>query len=96
MATTKGMQPKLTAAQLKKKVETQEEKIRFLKEGAWCYLCDTHKAKDNFYVSTDPMSKSGITPICKECAKKIALRTTNGVDQEPTKEIGRASCRERV
>lgn len=86
MTTTKGMQPKLTAAQLKKKVETQEEKIRFLKEGAWCYLCDTHKAKDNFYVSTDPMSKSGITPICKECAKKIALRTTNGVDQDPTKE----------
>ena len=87
MATTKETQPtKLTAAQLKKKVETQEEKIKSLKEGAWCYMCDTHKAKDKFYVSTDPMSKSGLTPICKDCARKIALRTTNGVDQEPTRE----------
>lgn len=87
LATTKETQPtKLTAAQLKKKVETQEEKIKSLKEGAWCYMCDTHKAKDKFYVSTDPMSKSGLTPICKDCAKKIALRTTNGVDQEPTRE----------
>lgn len=87
MATTKETQPtKLTAAQLKKKVETQEEKIKSLKEGAWCYMCDTHKSRDKFYVSTDPMNKSGLTPICKDCAKKIALRTTNGVDQEPTRE----------
>ena len=50
MATTKETQPtKLTVAQLKKKVETQEEKIKSLKEGAWCYMCDTHKAKDKFY-----------------------------------------------
>ena len=49
-------------------------------------MCDTHKARDKFYVSTDPMNKSGLTPICKDCAKKIALRTTNGVDQEPTRE----------
>ena len=40
LATTKETQPtKLTAAQLKKKVETQEEKIKSLKEGAWCYMC---------------------------------------------------------
>ena len=43
-------QSKLTAAQLRKKVELQEEKIQTLKDGAWCYLCDTHKAKDKFYV----------------------------------------------
>ena len=70
MATTKETQPtKLTAAQLKKKVETQEEKIKSLKEGAWCYMCDTHKARDKFYVSTDPMNKSGLTPICKDCVE---------------------------
>ena len=86
MATTKETQPtKLTAAQLKKKVETQEEKIKALKEGAWCYLCDTHKARDKFYVSTDPMNKSGLTPICKDCAKKIALQMKSG-KEEPTKE----------
>ena len=87
MATTKETQPtKLTAVQLKKKVETQEEKIKSLKEGAWCYMCDTHKAKDKFYVSTDPMSKSGLTPICKDCAKKIALKIgKDKVEHEPDK-----------
>ena len=86
MATAKDTQPsKLTAAQLRKKVELQEEKIQTLKDGAWCYLCDTHKAKDKFYVSTDPMNKSGLTPICKDCAKKIALQTKSG-KEEPTKE----------
>lgn len=75
MATTKETQPtKLTAAQLKKKVETQQEKIKSLKEGAWCYMCDTHKSKDKFYKSTNPMIKSGLAPICKDCARKIALK----------------------
>ena len=87
MATTKETQPtKLTAAQLKKKVETQEEKIKSLKEGAWCYMCDTHKSRDKFYVSTDPMNKSGLTPICKDCAKKIALKIgKDKIEHEPDK-----------
>lgn len=87
MATTKETQPtKLTAAQLKKKVETQEEKIKSLKEGAWCYMCDTHKSRDKFYVSTDPLNKSGLTPICKDCAKKIALKIgKDKVEHEPDK-----------
>lgn len=88
LATTKETQPtKLTAAQLKKKVETQEEKIKSLKDGAWCYMCDTHKARDKFYMSTDPMSKSGLTPICKDCARKIALKVDNkNIEHEPDKE----------
>ena len=88
MATTKETQhTKLTAAQLKKKVETQEEKIKSLKEGAWCYMCDTHKSRDKFYVSTDPMNKSGLTPICKDCAKKIALKIgKDKVEHEPDKD----------
>lgn len=87
MVTTKETQPtKLTAAQLKKKVETQEEKIKLLKEGAWCYMCDTHKARNKFYVSTDPMNKSGLTPICKDCARKIALKIgKDKVEHEPDK-----------
>ena len=87
MVTTKETQPtKLTAAQLKKKVETQEEKIKLLKEGAWCYMCDTHKARDKFYVSTDPMNKSGLTLICKDCARKIALKIgKDKVEHEPDK-----------
>ena len=31
------------------------------------------------------MSKSGLAPICKDCAKKIALKVTNGEEQEPDK-----------
>ena len=88
MATkSSATETKLTAAQLKKKVETQEEKIKSLKEGAWCYLCDTHKTRDKFYVSTDPMNKSGLTPICKDCAKKIALKIgKDKVEHEPDKD----------
>lgn len=87
MATTKETQPKLTAAQLKKKNEDLEGKVQSLKDGAWCYLCDIHKSKDNFYVSTDPMSKSGLTPICKDCARKIALKVgKDKIEHEPDRE----------
>lgn len=55
--------------------------------GAYCYMCDRHRSKDKFYVSTDPMIKSGVCPICKECAERIALRVDkNGDKHEPTKE----------
>ena len=74
IATEKEPATKLTVAQAKKKIETLEEKVQKLKDGAWCHLCDTHKDKDKFYVSTDPMSKSGVTPIGRECARKIALK----------------------
>ncbi len=94
MATVKDDQPvKLTAAQLKRKVETLDEKVKSLKAGAWCYLCDSHKIKDSFYSSTDPMSKSGSTPICKECARKIALRVVNGKEQGATKDSVRLALR---
>ena len=94
MATVKDDQPvKLTAAQLKRKVETLDEKVKSLKAGAWCYLCDSHKIKDSFYSSTDPMSKSGLTPICKECARKIALRVVNGKEQGATKDSVRLVLR---
>lgn len=94
MATVKDEQHvKLTAAQLKRKVETLDEKVKSLKSGAWCYLCDSHKIKDSFYSSTDPMSKSGLTPICKECARKIALRVINGKEQGATKDSVRLALR---
>ena len=94
MATTKETQPKLTAAQLRKKVEDLENKLQIIKDGAWCYLCDTHKARDKFYVSTDPLNQSGITPICKDCAKKLALSIgKDKVEHEPTKESVRLALR---
>ena len=38
-----------------------------------CPYCLKEKKKSEFYVSTDPRVLSGITSMCKECVKKIAL-----------------------
>ena len=86
MATTEAA-TKLTAAQMRSKITRLEEKVETLKSGAWCYLCDKHKNRDKFYISTDPLNKSGITPICKDCAKRLALSICKDkVEHEPTKE----------
>lgn len=84
---TKTTASKLTAAQMKDKIIRLEDKVDSLKNGAWCYMCDTHKSRDKFYVSTDPLNKSGLTPICKDCAKKIALKIgKDKVEHEPDKD----------
>ena len=50
-------------------------------------MCDSIKEKRHFYVNTDPMCKGNVSPICKDCAKRIALRVDkNGMAHEPTKE----------
>ena len=36
---------------MRKKIETLEDKVQILKDGAWCYMCDTHKAKEKFSVN---------------------------------------------
>lgn len=79
---------KLTPAQMKKRIEALELENKVLKEeSCHCYMCDKTKKKDKFYVSTDPMIKSGKAPICKDCAEKIALRVDkNGDEHEPTKD----------
>ena len=38
-----------------------------------CHYCLKEKKKDDFYMSTDPLVLTGITAMCKDCAKKIAL-----------------------
>lgn len=94
MATAKEPATKITVAQARKKIETLEEKVKSLKDGAWCYLCDTHKSKDGFYMSTDPMNKSGLTPICRECTRKIVFKVgKDGVEHEPDKESIRLALR---
>ena len=89
MATTKktSAEAKLTPAQMKKEIERLKEENEKIKDSSRCLMCDTLKRKDDFYISTDPMNKSGVTPICKLCAKKIALRVDkNGEEHEPTKD----------
>ena len=52
-------------------------------------MCKKHKDRESkFYVNTDPMY-GGLTctPICRECARKIALRVDEkGHEHEPTKD----------
>ena len=38
-----------------------------------CHYCNKEKRKSEFYMSTDPLVLTGITSICKDCTKKIAL-----------------------
>jgi hypothetical protein len=38
-----------------------------------CHHCLKEKKKTEFYVSTDPRVMTGVTSICKDCVKKIAL-----------------------
>ena len=38
-----------------------------------CPYCMKEKKKSEFYMSSDPLVLSGITSICKDCSKKIAL-----------------------
>lgn len=80
---------KLTAAQARKKVEELEEKMSKYESTAFCLMCKKHKDRETkFYLNTDPMyGETTCTPICRECAKKIALRVDkDGVEHEPTKE----------
>lgn len=90
MAVKKTEQPvKLTAAQAREKVKELEEKIEKYDSTAFCLMCKKHKNREtHFYVNTDPMyGETTCTPICRECARKIALRVDkNGEQHEPTKE----------
>ena len=85
--TSKATPVKMTPAQLRNENEKLKDELAKIKDGAYCYMCDTFKKREAFYVSTDPLNKSGITPICKECARKLALRVDkNGDEHEPTKD----------
>ena len=90
MATKKEVQPnKLTAVQAREKVAELQEKLDKFEGTSFCLKCKTHKDREKgFYINTDPMyGETTCTPICRECARKIALRVDkNGEEHEPTKE----------
>lgn len=50
------------------KKKTAEDERKYL-----CPYCNKEKKKSEFYVSTDPRVLTGITSMCKDCVKKIAL-----------------------
>ncbi len=51
-----------------------------------CQRCGEVKVKDDFYVSSEAVSKSKVTNICKDCAAAIAMPKINGKITKPTKE----------
>lgn len=76
-----------TPTMLKAENAKLKEEVEKLKNSAYCRMCDSLKDKSKFYISTDSMCKSDVSPICKECARKLALRVdVNGEEHEPTKE----------
>ena len=74
-----------------RKLEADNERLSKIvadkKDTVWCYMCNEKKNIGDFYASTDPRVKSKVAPICKDCARKIALRVdSKGVEHDPTKE----------
>lgn len=87
MATAKESATKMTVAQAKKRIEDLENKVQTLKDGAWCYLCNTHKARDKFYVSTDPLNKSGLSARIRGAKTELeeAGEDTDGMVESTSK-----------
>lgn len=93
MATAKKNEaaPKKTPTQLKKEIEELQDEVTRLKDkiahGGYCRICGRFRQEYNFHNCTDPLAKGNLAPICKDCAKDIALRKDiNGEYHEPTKE----------
>lgn len=79
----------LTVTQARKKVVELQEKIDKFSSTAYCLMCKQHKDRETkFYLNTDPMyGEMTCTPICRDCARKIALRVDkNGEEHTPTKD----------
>ena len=58
-----------------KKTSTSDEQ-KYL-----CPYCLKEKKKSEFYMSSDPLVLTGITTMCKDCAKKIALNWDERIQQ---------------
>lgn len=58
-----------TSTKSKKKTTTKdvEPDRKYL-----CPFCNKEKGRDGFYVSSDPLVLTGLTTMCKDCAKKVA------------------------
>ena len=51
----------------KKTTKTEDDDRKYL-----CPYCGKEKGKDGFYVSSDPLVLTGLTTMCKDCARDIA------------------------
>ena len=81
--------PKMTVAQYREKIKDLQDKLDKFETTAYCPMCEKHKNRETgFYLNTDPVyGHLTITPICRDCARKLALRVDkNGFEHDPTKE----------
>lgn len=46
-----------------------------------CHYCLKEKKRTEFYVSTNPLVMSGITFVCKDCVRKIALDWDDNINE---------------
>lgn len=60
------------------------------KEFFICNECGEVKNKSEFYLSSDPNCKTGVAPICKECAGKIAKSGGDNGDEITRASVHRA------
>lgn len=52
-----------------------------------CVVCGRHLPNDKFYSRSDGRTWNDLSPVCKECALKIAERVTeDGIRHEPTRD----------
>lgn len=72
MATTTTKKTTTTAAKKTGKRPTKAAKPKEPEPSYLCPYCNVVKKKGEFYVSTDTLVKTGVTHMCKDCAKKIA------------------------
>lgn len=76
-----------TLASVKEMNERLQNRLNKIEDGAYCHMCDTFKPADSFYVNYNPAIKSGLSFICKQCARNIAERVDeHGKYHAPTKE----------
>lgn len=79
---------KMTPAKMRQRIEELESEISSLKnDSGFCRMCGKIKPRTYFFMSTDPLVVTGITPICKQCAYDLACRKdAHGEYHTPTKE----------
>lgn len=63
-----------TLEQVMKQNQKLVNSISKLQNASRCFHCGKLKPKNQFYVSTDPQNKAGVTAWCKQCCADVAMR----------------------